>query len=334
MARYVYRAYISDRYFINFADASAQISPDPALVYAFGKRINDDVMQGFGALLARNSDYGSGTVGSRLARQLPALFIVEELRRAEPAEPLIRDVWLPQTQFMVARSKSGSRDGFYVAAKGGHNDESHNHNDLGNFLVYKSGKPVLIDVGAGVYNAKTFSSRRYEIWNMQSGYHNLPAFNGVDQKEGRQYAARETQYSATDRRARLTLELAGTYPEDARLTSFNREITLTRGREVVVKDSYRLEEWSSPLTSNLMTPLEPRLVSDGMIGLFERGSPETAQTVARLRYDRRFFEASFEPIDISGDSRMRSGWGDMIYRIVLTSTRESTRGTYTLRITE
>jgi hypothetical protein len=37
------------------------------------------------------------------------------------------------------------------------------------------------------YTRKTFSSQRYEIWTMQSGYHQLPKINGVDQMQGRQY---------------------------------------------------------------------------------------------------------------------------------------------------
>ena len=334
MARYVYRAYIADRYFINYADASAQISPDAALVYAFGKRIGDETMQGFGKMLADRSQFGQGTVGSRLARQLPALFLLNEINTASSTEPLVRDVWLPETQFLVARSVDGSRDGFYLGAKGGHNDESHNHNDIGNYVVYKDGRPVIIDVGAAVYNAKTFSERRYEIWNMQSGFHNLPSINGVDQMQGRQYAARDVQYTSNDRRANLTLELAGAYPEEASLTSLKREITLERGREVIVKDTYRLEEWRESFKTNLMTSLVPRLLQPGVIGLFTSATPDGQAPVAHIRFNRRQFEFTFEPIDVSDDTRMRSGWGDLIFRIVLTSHGQSRRGSYTIRITD
>ena len=55
---------------------------------------------------------------------------------------------------MAARSSQGSERGFYVAAKGGHNAESHNHNDVGSFIVYADGYPALIDVGVEAYTAK------------------------------------------------------------------------------------------------------------------------------------------------------------------------------------
>src|SRR5437868_14155296 len=71
---------------------------------------------------------------------------------------------------MAARSVPNSAQGLYVAAWGGHNAQSHNHNDVGNFIVYGDGKPVLIDVGVETYSAKTFSPQRYEIWTMQSAY--------------------------------------------------------------------------------------------------------------------------------------------------------------------
>ena len=39
----------------------------------------------------------------------------------------------------------------YLSAKGGNNGESHNHNDVGSFVLYCDGKPAVIDVGTGVY---------------------------------------------------------------------------------------------------------------------------------------------------------------------------------------
>jgi hypothetical protein len=39
----------------------------------------------------------------------------------------------------AARLRQGSVNGLYFAALGGHNAESHNHNDVGNFVVYLDG---------------------------------------------------------------------------------------------------------------------------------------------------------------------------------------------------
>lgn len=50
--------------------------------------------------------------------------------------PFVRDIWLPETRVMVACDAAGSSQGYYLAVKGGHNDESHNHNDVGHFIIY------------------------------------------------------------------------------------------------------------------------------------------------------------------------------------------------------
>ncbi len=130
-----------------------------------------------------------------LARVLPALLRSGDLAATPPAEPLDGEVWLPDLQMMAARERPGSSQGLYVAAWGGHNAQSHNHNDVGNVIVFADGQPVLIDVGVGEYTAKTFSSRRYEIWTMQSAWHNLPTINGVDQGAGAGYRAEDAARS-------------------------------------------------------------------------------------------------------------------------------------------
>jgi len=58
---------------------------------------------------------------------------------------------------MMARAQEGSVQGLYLAAQAGNNGKSHNHNDVGNFIVYSEGMPAIIDVGVETYTAKTFT---------------------------------------------------------------------------------------------------------------------------------------------------------------------------------
>ena len=44
----------------------------------------------------------------------------------------LKTSYLPKIQVMVAREFSHPGKGLVLAAKGGHNDEGHNHNDVGN----------------------------------------------------------------------------------------------------------------------------------------------------------------------------------------------------------
>jgi len=166
-----------------------------------------------------------GAVKSRtphtLARALPFLeSAAEDPRARRGAAPLMRDVWLPDTQVMVARSLAGSPAVSLWLRKGGTTPRATNHNDVGHFIVYAEGRPVLIDVGVETYTRKTFSATRYEIWTMQSQYHNLPTVNGVMQQDGRAFRASDVAYESSDARARLSLNIAGAYPPVAGLRSW------------------------------------------------------------------------------------------------------------------
>ena len=186
----------------------------------------------------------------------------DEYQKAEQGLPLPADVWLPDLQVMIARDKEGSTDGWFVAAKGGHNDESHNHNDVGNYVVYYDGLPVLIDVGRGTYTRKTFSSRRYEIWYNCSDYHNLPTINGVTQSPGAKFKANNVEYKKGNGFTELSLDIAKAYPESAGLNSWKRTIHLNKGKNVEVKDVISLAK-ADKLTEHLMTCYPSEIVKPG-----------------------------------------------------------------------
>lgn len=342
MGRFVYRAHIASDYYINFADAPAVVSPDAALVFRYGRAIGDDAMSALGVWLAQRQNlfdpptspakYRGGSAQSML-RQLSRLFSLNDMAAAEVSPALPRDAWLPVIEVMVARDQAGSTDGFYVAAKGGHNAESHNHNDIGQFVVYIDGLPVLIDAGVEVYTAKTFSDQRYDIWTMQSAYHNLPTINGVMQDPGQSFAARDASYSADDQTAQFSLDIAGAYPAEAGLKTWQRLVRLQRGQAVEVEDSYELDAAAESLTLSLVTPCQVDLSSPGSIRL----SPgpvagERLSGAATLAYEVGKFSAAVETIDID-DARMLTAWSSHLYRIVLTATRPSQQDRWSLRVT-
>ena len=147
MGQFIYRVQIDDDYFINFADASAMVEPDAMLVYRYGQRIGDEEMMALGRWLieAQRLDqtgivYGTGrVVAPSLGRVLPAIFNWPTRSRSR-AENRCRAM----SGWRTSRSSqrviwAAQPEGLYVAAKGGHNAESHNHNDIGNFIVYVTG---------------------------------------------------------------------------------------------------------------------------------------------------------------------------------------------------
>ena len=320
---YICRAHIHDEWYTNFADAPARVSINGDLVYRFGKRVQDEKMMAHGAFGAflRNE---SGIPGDSLGRQLPALFNLATLRQAPQAQALFRDAWLPGIEVMAARVKADSAQGLYLAAQGGHNAESHNHNDVGNFLVYANGMPAIIDVGVETYTAKTFSSKRYEIWTMQSAFHNCPTIDGVMQSAGRQFAASDVAYHADDNAAEFRLNLAKAYPKEANLERWQRTLRLDRVKnEIEVSDEYKVSRAAKEITLTLMAAGKATQESAGVLAL---------PNGVKVLYDAKTFTPAVEEIKLE-DARLRSSWGERIYRVLLRAANPPAEGQWRMRIT-
>lgn len=85
-------------------------------------------------------------------------------------------VYLTDRQWLLQRN-----NGCFVGVKGGNNEEYHNHNDAGSFIITMDEETFLTDLGAGRYSADYFGEKRYEFVHTRSRYHNLPLINGKEQ---------------------------------------------------------------------------------------------------------------------------------------------------------
>lgn len=99
---------------------------------------------------------------------------------------------LPDAQWMLSRSKGQNTLG--LAAKGGHNDEPHNHNDIGSFMYFKNGKILIQDLGSGEYTKDYFNHNRYTIFCNNSFSHSVPIIDGQGQKEGKTFRAEDVVF--------------------------------------------------------------------------------------------------------------------------------------------
>jgi len=233
---------------------------------------------------------------------------------------------------MIARDHKGSTDGFFVAAKGGNNDESHNHNDIGNYVVYYNGFPLLIDVGRGTYTRKTFSDKRYDIWYNCSDFHNLPTINGKDQLPGPNYKAGNVSYKTGKGFSSLTLDIAPSYPEDAGITNWMRSIQLNRGKNVQIEDVLNLTEAGS-VVQHLMTCYPAEAIKLGELVIHFAPEGEKAMDFV-VKYNPSQFEVSTEKIKLENmeDKGILEKWGDTIYRINFEATNMKKANRYNFTI--
>jgi len=327
IGKYFYKVNIHAPYFINFADADATTGGSPSIVYRYGKAIKDPAMQKFGAYLARLGNWGEGAMSGRIFDQIRNLGLITEIRTAEAREALVADFWFPDTEVAGARDREGSISGFFFGAKGGFNAESHNHNDIGSCLMYYNGKPCLIDLGREEYVAKTFSSRRYEIWTMQSGYHNLPVINGTDQMQGENFTARNSSFTANARSATFTTEIAGAYPEGAKVKSWIRSYTLNRGKSFVISDRYELSAVTNdPTCSNLITYCKVTLMKPGLLKFEGDGF------TLNMSYNAGLVAPEIEFIEVT-DRSLRRYWPDGVTRVKLKFIKPGIKGAQAVTFT-
>ena len=311
IGKYFYQVNIHAPYFINFADADATTGGSPSTVYRYGKAIQDPKMQEFGAYLAKLGGWGEHSPAGKIGDQIKNLGLLDEIKNAKASEALVADFWLPDTEVAGARDKEGSFNGFFFGAKGGFNAESHNHNDIGTCVMYFDGKPCLIDVGREEYNAKTFSSRRYEIWTMQSKFHNLPVINGVDQKDGSKFKAKNSKFTANTKSATFSTDIAGAYLPEAQVKSWTRSYTLNRGKNFKISDKFELSSLSkAPTSSNLITYCKVTETKPGLL-LFEGDGFALTMT-----YNTKVVKPKIEYIEIKDKSLVRY-WPKGVTRVVL-----------------
>ncbi len=307
---YIYKAYIDYPYFINFADAAPKTGSRPQVIYSYGKDIKDPVMQNFGSFLAKEQGWGVETPTGKIDEQIMQLMYMDEINSSPATNPLIGDFVLPDIDIAGARDKEGSSKGFFFAAKGGNNGENHNHNDVGSCVVYYNGKPCLIDIGPERYVAKTFSSRRYEIWSLQSQYHNTPTINGCDQSPGAKFKAINSSFNTNSKKALFSTDIAGAYPDSAHVQMWVRDYVLERGKKFIIRDEYQLTRTGDGSTSlNLITNSKVSEIAPGTLQLDGEGF-----TLA-LDYNSKKVSPRIEFIEVT-DERLKSYWPEGVTRIV------------------
>ncbi len=333
MGEFITRAHIDGSWFANFADASPRSHPHPGKVYRFGQRTGSESMKNMALLVMRDWD-PQGSVNppirmSGVSRPLwgPLMEMFWVPADAGPVEWRHEpESWLPDLQVLFAHESSKGNKGLALATKGGHNAESHNHNDIGHFIIFLDGQPGIIDIGAETYTQKTFSKDRYDIWAIRASGHNAPLVNGVEQAAGRQYRAKDVEFAKNGDNLHLSMDLADAYPEKARIGSLIREIDFTRGSnaEIKIRDSLDLERGPSVLQTDLYAAAPVKKIRDGLLAI------QCKPRKLMLRYTPESADVSIEAVSIP-DSKIRSNWGDKLYRIRFEQKLEKGKGTQEFR---
>ncbi|WP_379162143.1 hypothetical protein [Paenibacillus sp. sgz5001063] len=182
--------------------------------------------------------------------------------------------YLPDAEWLVVRKIMP--DGvFGFAAKGGNNDEPHNHNDLGHFILLGDETVYLSDLGSGEYTAGYFGTERYTYDCNGSQGHSVPIIDGQHQLPGAGAFARVLEADAGEDVSVLKLDLTRAYgyvPLE-RLTRSFRWQTEVNLPTLSMTDDFQFAEAPSALIERLVTLCKPVLEEGSVLlrGTGEKG---------------------------------------------------------------
>lgn len=299
-ASYITQVHVANSHYANFADCPGVLEHMPfGLMFRMGEILGDKELS---------------SLASELGSESPAGFGIEE---AFSVQRDFRNYLFPMTKTSVSKGdrwkvypetqvylkKSGD---LFFSCKGGHNAESHNHNDIGQFMVYWKGQPALIDPGVGEYTMNTFNDKRYTIWTMQSGWHNLPVINGVEQKEGPEFQS--SSFITDNENCRVGIEKS--YPKAAGVKIWNRSFELADD-EVCLRDSWEMKSDENSVSWHFLSLEEPVLTS----GFITIPLPQGHVVVS---FPGELLEGSLDYQSIAEDDSKMRVWGkDRIWRTSL-----------------
>ena len=301
IAEYIRNVHVEGPYYLNFGDCSPLAGRCGAREYRFGQAVGSDALCALAAEDFRadadpdhlqNSD---ATTHINLWYRLTTAFAEAELRTYTLPQPEQNTVWYPSVGVYAAR-----KGAWLLGAKFGSNGDSHNHNDTGSITVYKDGRPFLIDIGVESYTQKTFSPQRYDIWTMQSAWHNLPTFgpDGIQQLPGAAYAARDVHTTETS----IAGELSEAYPPIEGLSFYRRMVQLHENGITLTDET----DYPDMVEMTLLTEQKPSPVQDGF----------TVGELGGIRFDTQAVRAEVTSVPIT-DLRLRTAWPETIYKITL-----------------
>lgn len=248
IATFPQKMFLSGKASVSFADGNRSLEYTFGVMHRLKSEYPTDV-------LIYSPEYGSYDMGcGRLCiRLFAAIWQIDEYYNNPADNTACFEEYAPNAMWLTKRT---AKYGF--AAKAGHNQEMHNHNDVGSFIFAKDGEQLLMDVGAGVYTRQYFSSERYGIFEPSSRSHSVPIIDGGYQQVGREYAASDVVYE----KGRFSMNIAGAYGTD-KVKSINRSFEMT-DECVTLTDSFDCID-GTEIVERFVTYVKPEIISDGEI---------------------------------------------------------------------
>ncbi|WP_163578865.1 heparinase II/III domain-containing protein [Gracilibacillus saliphilus] len=239
IASFQQKIFLDDNHVVNFSDAEPTAAPMLGFSHYLHKK--------FAEVHVPNESVALTNVVDHCGRWAPAI------RELSWYDPILKGGEWPQGNYLMEQAAIflSRIDQHAFAVKAGHNDEPHNHNDIGHFILYGHGHVFLRDLGSGEYHKDYFSDERYQFICNSAAGHSVPVINGVYQQEGAQFYGEITQISESSGKDELALDLSDAYSEQLQfIRKFNWD--KSDRPKLIVIDEFALETEPSSLVESFI----------------------------------------------------------------------------------
>jgi len=226
--------YLPPRSQVNFGDTGSTPSVYPDVLKRFMNRYQTPSIAWYIQRLKEENLFRGGSI-----RDL--LWAPSDVKPAPPEQTF---KWYRKIGVIITRSSWTDMDAPILAVKAGHNDEPHNHIDVGQFIYHCYGNSFIRDLGVGVYDRAYFGPKRYENPICGAEGHNLIFVNGKSQAAGREYEGKIVDYHREAEWERIKLDLTKAYPSDV-LSEATRTFLFFKYDGLVLIDEVKCAENAS-----------------------------------------------------------------------------------------
>lgn len=248
IATFIQKMYLSGKKSVSFADAGSSLDYHIGIVH-FLKRKYDDVKVYSPEYSYINDGCGRFCWLVRAATWLDEELYLNPVDDTVPAEYFGKD-----SQWFIKRTQS-----YGFAAKAGFNNEHHNHNDVGAFIIARNGEHIITDPGSGAYSKQYFSKdTRYTMIECSSLGHSTPYFGDICQKYGNEFAASDLSYDG----GVFSFDMAGAYG-DERVKHIIRSFEFTDD-SIMLTDEFDYSG-EAPITERFISTVKPEVKNGTVI---------------------------------------------------------------------
>lgn len=262
-----------DTHSFNYADGNESSTLNPAMFWFAGENNDNSIVFSEIKKLKTNLEFDQNEL--RKNRFLPLLLVwsknIDFKNIATPKRKMF--VSNGKTETAMMRTSWTDNNGIYVGIKAGTPSASHQHMDVGSFILEANGVRWAMDFGSQDYNSlesqgvdlwnRAQDSQRWDVFRYKNTSHNTLTINNNKQLvAGNAYVK---IISEKETNMAVSMDLTSLYQFDAK--KVERKISLLNKNKLLVEDLVSTLDKEIVLRWNMLTKSSPEIIDEQTIRL-------------------------------------------------------------------